>query len=182
MVSRQSSHSMTSCPQHIAVPFAVCLAVCFFWWFRRDCLHVTPQASSTIRHNIKIFHVMLSNLMFSQSVWCSANTCVRCTIRHYAEPFHVTLHCLYVRCTIRYNAEPFHATLYHLCVRCTIRHYAELFHVTLHCLYVRCIIQHYAELFDATLHHLCVRYATRHYPEPFDATLYSLFAVLQMSA
>ena len=36
----------------------------YFWWFRRDSLHVTPQASSTIRHNIEIFRVMLSNLMF----------------------------------------------------------------------------------------------------------------------
>ena len=35
------------------------------WWFRQDSLYVTPRASSTIRHNIEIFHVMLSNLMLS---------------------------------------------------------------------------------------------------------------------
>ena len=63
------------------------------------------QADLTIRHNIEIFHVMLSNSMFRQSVCCSAklfdgtlhHLCVRCTIRHYAESFHATLLCLYVR-------------------------------------------------------------------------------------
>ena len=56
MVSRQSSHSMTSC--HPADRCSICGLN--FWWF-----HVTPQASSTIRHTIEIFRVMLSNLMFS---------------------------------------------------------------------------------------------------------------------
>ena len=88
--------------------------------------------------------------------------CVGCTIRHYAEPFHAMLHCLYVPCTIR--------------------HYAKPFHTTLHCLYVRCTIRHNAKPFHATLHRLCVRCATRHYPEPFDATLHRLCTVLQMSA
>ena len=88
--------------------------------------------------------------------------CVRCTILHYAKPFHSTLHHLCVRCTIRHYAEPFHAALHHLCVRCTILHYAELFH--------------------ATLHRLCVRCATRRYPDPFDATQHRLCAVLQRSA
>ena len=87
-----------------------------------------------------------------------------------------------VRCTILHYAKPFHATLHHLCVRCTIRHYAEPFHATLHCLYVRCTILHYAELFHATLHHLCIRCATRHYPVPFDVTLNRFCTVLQMSA
>ena len=104
IVSRQSLHSMTSCPP--ADRRSLCSL--YFWRFRRDNLHVTPQSSSTIRHNIEIFHVMLTNLVFSWSVWCSAKLfdltfhylCVRCTIRHYAEPFHATLHSLYVRCTV----------------------------------------------------------------------------------
>ena len=87
-----------------------------------------------------------------------------------------------VRCTILHYAKPFHATLHHLCVRCTIRHYAEPFHAPLHCLYVRYTILHYAELFHATLHHLCVCCATRNYSVPFDATLHRLCTVLQMSA
>ena len=60
-----------------------------------------------------------------------------------------------LRCTILHYAEPFHATLHHLCVRCTIRHYAEPFHATLHRLCVRCATRRYPEPFDATLHRLC---------------------------
>ena len=180
-------------PQQIAVPFAVCTfggfgEIAFMWRHKRAL-------------RFEKFQVMLTNLMFSQSVWCSAKTCVRCTIRHYAdpfhstlhclhvrctilhyaEPFHATLHCFYVRCTIRHYAEPFHATLNHLCVRRTIPHYAELFNATLHHLYVRCTIRHYAELFHATLHGLCASCATRHYPEPFPATLHRLCTILQMN-
>ena len=60
MVSRRSSHSMTSCP-----PADHCsIGGLYFWWFRRESLHVTPQTSSTIRHNIEIFRVLLSNIMF----------------------------------------------------------------------------------------------------------------------
>ena len=164
----------------------------YFLWFRRDSFHVTPLASSTIRHTIEIFRVMLSNLMFSWSVWCSAklfvmihHLCVSCTILHYTKLFHAMLYHLCVRCTIRHYAEPFHATLHWLHVRCTLRHYAEPFHATLHCLYVRCTIRHYAKC-DATLLLLCVRCATRHHPEPFDATLHVCVlyckSVLQMSA
>ena len=43
-----------------------------------------------------------------------------------------SLHCLFVRCTILHYAEPFHATLHRLCVRCAIRHYPEPFQATLH--------------------------------------------------
>ena len=176
----------------------------YFWWFRRDSLHVTPQASSTIRKiscNAKQLNVQLERLMFYKDVctlyhstlrctiWHYAepfhttvhHLCVRCTNRHNAEPFHATLHCFYVRCSIRHYAEPFHATLHQLCVRRTIPHYAELFNATLHHLYVRCTIRHYAELFDATLHGLCASCATRHYPEPFPATLHRLCTILQMN-
>ena len=167
MVSCQSSHSMTSCPQQIAVPFAVCI----FGGFGEMPWRPLPPKIQGCRIDQQIqrwlkdqlqeqFNVQIERLMF-----CKA-------IRHY----------LCLRCTILHYAEPFHATLHHLCVRCTIRHYAEPFHATLHCLYVRCTIQHYAEPFHATLHRLCVRCATRHYPEPFDATLHRLCTVLQMSA
>ena len=133
-------------PQQIAVPFA---------WFRRDSLHVTPQASSTIRPNIEIFRVMLSNLMFRESVWCSAklfditlhHLCVRCTILHYAKPFHATLHHFCVRCTIRLYAEPFHE-------RYTVCMYAVPFYITLS-YFTQCyIICAYAVLLDITLCHL----------------------------
>ena len=64
-------------------------------------------------------------------------------LRHYAKPFHATLHGLNVCCAIRHYAEPSHC----LCVRCAIRHYAEPFHATLHRLYVRCAIRHYRQSF-----------------------------------
>ena len=173
MVSRQSSHSMTSCP-----PADRC-SICglYFWWFRRDSLHVTPQASSTIRKiscNANQLNVQLERLM-------SAKTCVRCTIWHYADPFYATLHCLHVRCTILHYAEPFHATLHNLCVRCTIRHYAEPFHAMLHHLCVRYTIWDYAEPFRATVHCFYARYTIRHYAKLFHVTLHRLCNVLQMS-
>ena len=93
MVSRQSSHSMTSCPQQIAVPFAVCIFGGFGempWrpsppkiqgcridqqiqrWLKdqlQDSIANKGMAwpsrhATTIRHNIEIFQVILSNLMF----------------------------------------------------------------------------------------------------------------------
>ena len=169
MVSRQSSHSMTSCPQQIAVPFAVCTfggfgEIAFMWRHKRAL-------------RFEKFQAMLTNWMFSQSVWCSAKTCVRCTIRHYADPFHATLHCLHVRCTILHYAEPFHATLHHLCVHCTIRNYAEPFHAMLQHLCVRYTIWDYAETFHATVHCFYVSYTIRHYAELFHVTLHRLSSV-----
>ena len=92
--------------------------------------------------------------MSSWSVWCSAKTCVRCTIRHYAEPFHAALHCLYVRCTIRHYAEPFHATLHRLCLRCVTRHNPEPFDATLHRLCT--VLQMSAKLFVIELVHFAI--------------------------
>ena len=80
--------------------------------------------------------------------------CVRCTIRHYAEPFHATLHCLYVRCTIQHYAEPFHATLHRLCVRCATRRYPEPFNATLHRLST--VLQMSAKLFVIELVHFTI--------------------------
>ena len=93
MVSCQSSHSMTSFPQQIAVPFAVCIFGGFGempWqpsppkiqgcridqqiqrWLKdqlQDSIANKGMAwpshhATTIRHNIEIFQVILSNLMF----------------------------------------------------------------------------------------------------------------------
>ena len=169
MVSRQSSHSMTSCP-----PADRC-SICglYFWWFRRDSLHVTPQASSTIRKissNANQFNVQPECLMICKDV---------CTLYHSTlrDSFHATLHCLHVRCTILHYAEPFHATLHHLCVHCTIRHYAEPFHAMLQHLCVRYTIWDYAEPFHATVHCFYVSYTIRHYAELFHVTLHRLSSV-----
>ena len=160
-------------PQQIAVPFEVCT----FGGFGE--IAFASRLKRALR--FEKFHVMLTNWMFSQSVWCSAKTCVRCTIRHYADPFHATLHCLHVRCTILHYAEPFHATLHNLCLRCTIRHYAEPFHAMLHHLCVRYTIWDYAEPFRATVHCFYARYTIRHYAKLFHVTLHRLCNVLQMS-
>ena len=87
--------------------------------------------------------------MFSKAIVMLHHLCVRCTILHYANPFHATLHHLCVHCTIRHYAEPFHATLHHLCAHCTIRHYAEPFHATLHRLCT--VLQMSARLFAIEL-------------------------------
>ena len=124
---------------------------CALWWFLQDSLHVSPQASATIRHNIEIFHVMLSNLMFRYSGWCSAKL------------FDVTLHHLCVRCTIRHYVKPFHATLYF----CT---YAVPFYITLSHFTQRYTVRMYAVLFNIVLSHFTQLYTVRVYTAPFDIT------------
>ena len=92
---------------------------------------------------------------------------VCCTMRHYAEPFHATLHCLHVRCTILHHAEPFHAML-HICV------YAVPFDITLTHVtqgYTVCV---YAVPFDISLSHFTQRYTICVYAIPFYITLSKL--------
>ena len=72
----------------------------------------------------RIFGYVLQVIKYSISVpldrggfggWNLMLTCVvRCTIRHYAEPFHATLHRLCIRYATRHYPEPFDATLYRL--------------------------------------------------------------------
>ena len=71
----------------------------------------------------------------------------------YAEPFHTTLHHMCVRCTILHYAELFHV-LHHLCVRCATRHYPVLFDPTLHCLFT--VLQMSAKLFVIELVHFTI--------------------------
>ena len=189
MVSRQSSHSMTSYPQQIAVPFAVCI----FGGFGEMPWRPSPPKIQGCRIDQQIQRWLKDQLQDSIAnkgmAWPSRHATSKLddspqhrNISCNAKQFNVQIERLMFCKVIRHNAKPFHATLHHLCVRCTIRHYAEPFHATLHCLYVRCTILHYAELFHETLHSLYVRCATRHYPVPFDATLHRLCTVLQMSA
>ena len=154
-----------------------------FWWFRRDSLHITPQHRN-ISWNAKQFIAQLERLMFCKAILDVKlyHLCVRCTIRHYTEPFHATWHRLYVRCTVLLYPEPFHVTLNRLCVRCAIRHYREPFHATLHRLFVRWAMRHCVKPFHATLHRMCVHCTIRHDAELFDATLHRLCTVLQMGA
>ena len=96
----------------------------YFWWFRRDALaavttkntRMSYRSANTKRLKDQLqeqFNVQIERLMFCKAI--RHYLCLRCTILHYAEPFHATLHHLCVHCTIRHYAEPFHATLHRLC-------------------------------------------------------------------
>ena len=96
----------------------------YFWWFRRDSLHVTPQASSTIRKiscNAKQLNVQLERLMASDVL----------QRRVYAVPFDITLHHPTLRWAISHNATPFVCTLYQSTLRWAISRNATLFLCTL---------------------------------------------------
>ena len=181
MVSCQSSHSMTSCPQQIAVPFAVCI----FGGFGEMPWRPSPPKIQGCRIDQQIQRWLKDQLQDSIANKGMAWPSRHATSKLDDSPQHRNISSN----TKQFNVQSvwcstklFDLTLHHLCLRCTIRHYAEPFHATLHCLYVRCTIRHYAEPFHTTLHRLCVRCATRHYPEPFDTTLHRLCSVLQWSA
>ena len=78
--------------------------------------------------------------------------CVRCTIRHYAKPFHETLHFVFTL------YDKFDITLSHFTQRYTIGVYAIPFYITLSHLTQRYTVCAYAVLLDITLSHLTQRY------------------------
>ena len=119
MVSRQSSHSMTSCPQQIAVPFAVCI----FGGFG-ETRHATSKLDDSPQHrniscNAKQFNVQIERLMFYK------------VIRHNATPFVCTLYHSTLRWAISRISTPFVCTLYHSTLRWAIPRNATLFVCTL---------------------------------------------------
>ena len=119
MISRQSSHSMTSCPQQITVPFAVCI----FGGFG-ETRHATSKLDDSPQHrniscNAKQFNVQIERLMFYK------------VIRHNATPFVCTLDHSTLRWAISRNSTPFVCTLYHLTLRWAIPRNATLFVCTL---------------------------------------------------
>ena len=65
-----------------------------------------------------------------------------------------TIHCLYVRCTILHYAELFHATLHHLCIRSATRHYPVPCDVTLNRFCT--VLQMSAKLFVIELVHFTI--------------------------
>ena len=119
MVSRQSSHSMTSCPQQITVPFAVCI----FGGFG-ETRHATSKLDDSPQHrniscNAKQFNVQIERLMFYK------------VIRHNATPFVCTLYHSTLRWAISHNATLFVCTLCHSTLRRAISHNATPFVRTL---------------------------------------------------
>ena len=58
--------------------------------------HEDSPQHRNISSNTKQFNVQIERLMFCKAI--RHYLCLRCTILHYAEPFHATLHHLCVRC------------------------------------------------------------------------------------
>ena len=119
MISRQSSHSMTSCPQQITVPFAVCI----FGGFG-ETRHATSKLDDSPQHrniscNAKQFNIQIERLMFYK------------VIRHNATPFVCTLYHSTLRWAISHNATLFVCTLCHSTLRRAISHNATPFVRTL---------------------------------------------------
>ena len=119
MISRQSSHSMTSCPQQITVPFAVCI----FGGFG-ETRHATSKLDDSPQHrniscNAKQFNIQIERLMFYK------------VIRHNATPFVCTLYHSTLRRAISHNATLFVCTLCHSTLRRAISHNATPFVRTL---------------------------------------------------
>ena len=94
----------------------------YFWWFRRDSLHVTPQASSTIRK----ISCNAEQLNFQLDVYA-----VHYTICVYAVPIDITLSHFKQRYTVCVYAVPINITLSHSTQRYTICVYAVPFDITL---------------------------------------------------
>ena len=127
----------------------------YFWWFLRDSLHVTPQASSTIRKiscNAKQLNAQLERLMFYKDV-C---TLYHSTVCMCAVPFDITLHHPTLRWAISHNATPFVCTLYQSTLRWAISRNATLFLCT---------------LYHSTLRRAISRNATPFVCTPYSATL-----------
>ena len=153
-------------PQQIAVLFAVVLLV-----VRRDSLHVTPQASSTIRKiscNAKQLNVQLERLMFYKDV-C---TLYHSTVCMCAVLFDITLHHPTLRWAISHNATPFVCTLYQSTLRWAISRNATLFLCTLYHSTLRRAISRNATPFVCTPYHSTLRWAIQRNATPFVGTLY----------
>ena len=139
MVSRQSSHSMTSCPQQIAFPFAVCQAVYIFGGFGEIVFTSRPAIGKlddspqhqNISCNATQFNVQLERLMFCKDVCTLYHSTLRQAISRNATLFVCTLYHSIWRWAISRNATPFVCTLYHSTLRWAISGKASLFICTL---------------------------------------------------
>ena len=119
MVLRQSSHSMTSCPQQIAFPFAVCQAVYIFGGFGEIVFTSRPAIGKlddspqhqNISCNATQFNVQLERLMFCKDVCTLYHSTLRQAISRNATLFVCTLYHSIWRWAISRNATPFVRTL-----------------------------------------------------------------------
>ena len=160
MVSRQSSHSMTSCP-----PADRC-SICglYFWWFRRDSLHATSKLDDSSQHRNISCNAKQSNVQIEHLMFCKV-------IRHNTTPFVCTLYHSTLRLAISRNSTPFVCTLYYLTLRWAISPSATPFVFTLYHSTLRWAISRNATLFVCTLYHSTLRWAISRNATPFVRTL-----------
>ena len=151
MISRQSSHSMTSCPQQITVPFAVCI----FGGFG-ETRHATSKLDDSPQHrniscHAKQFNVQIERRMFYK------------VIRHNASPFVCTLYHSTLRWAISRISTTFVCTLYHSTLRWAIPRNATLFVCTLCYSTLPCAIWRNAILScSSSLNQLCICWSIWH--------------------
>ena len=120
MVSRQSSHSMTSCPQQIAVPFAVCI----FGGFGEMPWRPSPPKIQGCRIDQQIQRWLKDQLQDSiankEMAWPSSrhdDSPHHRNISSNSEQFNVQIERLMFCKAIRPNATLFVSTLYHSTLR-----------------------------------------------------------------
>ena len=124
MVSCQSSHSMTSCPQQIAVPFAVCI----FGGFGEMPWRPSPPKIQGCQIDQQIQRWFKDQLQDSiankRMVWPSRHTTSKLddspqhrNISSNTEQFNVQQEHLMFCKAIRPNTTPFVSTLYHSTLR-----------------------------------------------------------------
>ena len=159
---------MTSCPQQIAVPFAVC-SFCGFGDIAFTSR--TSKLDDSLQHRNILYNVKQFNVHLERLIFCKA-------IRRNATPFVCTLYHSTLRWTISHNAAIFVCTLYHSTLRWAISRNATPFVRTLCYSTLPWAISSNATpfgmcavLFDIALSHFTLRYTVCVYNVPFDITL-----------
>ena len=155
MVSCQSSHSMTSCPQQIAVPFAVCI----FGGFGEMPWRPSPPKIQRCRIDQQIQKEDREETLshFTQ----------RYTICVYALPFDIMQSHFTQRYAVCMYAVPFDITLSHFTQHYTVCMYAVPFDIALSHFTQRYAVFMYAVPFDITLSYFPQRYTICVYAVPF---------------
>ena len=113
--------TLTSCPQQIAVPFAVCS---FGGFGDIAFTSRTSKLDDSLQHRNILYNVKQFNVQLERLIFCKA-------IRRNATPFVCTLYHSTLRWTISHNAAIFVCTLYHSTLRWAISRNATPFVRTL---------------------------------------------------
>ena len=139
--------TLTSCPQQIAVPFAVCS---FGGFGDIAFTSRTSKLDDSLQHRNILYNVKQFNVQLKRLIFCKA-------IRRKATPFDITLNHFTQRCNFCLYAVPFYITLSHFTQRYTVCAYAVLFDITLSHFTQRYTVCVRAVLFDIALSHFTQR-------------------------